>query len=111
MAQARHGIRLAEPLDHWLRRAYGSGLGLGSEDLTLLGDCMAAMESVATHLDEPTGYFVNHWQLLERIERADRALDQRIAAPTAHTGMHPAIRPPEPPAPHPQPPAAPAASH
>jgi len=37
MAQARHGIRLAEPLDHWLRRAYGSGLGLGSEDLRLLG--------------------------------------------------------------------------
>jgi len=48
MAQARHGIRLAEPLDHWLRRAYGSGLGLGNEDLTLLADCMAAMESVAT---------------------------------------------------------------
>ncbi len=91
MAQARHGIRLAEPLDHWLRRAYGSGLGLGSEDLTLLGDCMGAMESVATHLDEPTGYFVNHWQLLERIERADRALDQRIAAAGAHTGVHPAI--------------------
>jgi chemosensory pili system protein ChpA (sensor histidine kinase/response regulator) len=91
MAQARHGIRLAEPLDHWLRRAYGSALGLGSEDLALLGDCMAAMESVATHLDEPTGYFVNHWQLLERIERADRALDQRIAAATAHTGIHPAI--------------------
>ena len=91
MAQARHGIRLAEPLDHWLRRAYSSGLGLGSEDLTLLADCMAAMESVATHLDEPTGYFVNHWQLLERIERADKGLDQRIAAAGAHTGLYPAI--------------------
>ena len=91
MAQARHGIRLAEPLDHWLRRAYASGLGLGSDDLTLLADCMAAMESVATHLDEPTGYFVNHWQLLERIERADRALDQRMAAAGAHTGIYPAI--------------------
>src|SRR5262252_5882377 len=41
------------------------------------------MESVATHLDEPTGYFVNHWQLLERIERADQELDQRIAASAA----------------------------
>ncbi len=80
MAQARHGIRLAEPLDHWLRRAFGSGLGLATPDLTLLGDCMSAMESVATHLDESTGYFVNHWQLLERIERADKSLDQRIAA-------------------------------
>ena len=91
MAQARHGIRLAEPLDHWLRRAYGSGLGLGSDDLTLLTDCMAAMESVATHLDEPTGYFVNHWQLLERIERAERGLDERMAAAGAHTGIHAAL--------------------
>ena len=83
MAQARHGIRLAEPLDHWLRRAFGSGLGLTGEDLALLGDCMSAMESVASHLDESTGYFVNHWQLLERIERSDRSLEQRIAAAAA----------------------------
>ncbi len=79
MAQARHGVRLAEPLDHWLRRAFTSGIGLRTVDLTLLTDCMAAMESVAAHLDEPTGYFVNHWQLLERLGEAERALDARIA--------------------------------
>ena len=84
MAQARHGIRLAEPIDHWLRRVYSSGAGLSAEELALLGDCMVAMETVATHLDEPTGYFVNHWQLLERIERAEKSLDQRIAAAAAH---------------------------
>ena len=44
---------------------------------------MTAMESVATHLDESTGYFVNHWQLLERIERGDKSLDARIAAAAA----------------------------
>ena len=27
MAQARHGTRVAEPLDHWLRRAFSSGTG------------------------------------------------------------------------------------
>jgi chemosensory pili system protein ChpA (sensor histidine kinase/response regulator) len=84
MAQARHGIRLAEPIDHWLRRVFGSSVGLSSEELTLLEDCMVAMEAVATHLDESTGFFVNHWQLLERIERAERSLDQRIAAAAAH---------------------------
>src|SRR6201984_508716 len=47
---------------------------------------MPAMESVATHLDEPTGFFVNHWQLLERIEQAEKNLDQRIAAAAAHAG-------------------------
>ncbi|TLY66822.1 MAG: hybrid sensor histidine kinase/response regulator [Gammaproteobacteria bacterium] len=94
MAQARHGIRLAEPLDRWLRRAFNSGLGLTDGALTLLSDCMGAMESVASHLDEPTGYFVSHWQLLERIERADKALDQRIAASTARKGAAPSA--PEP---------------
>src|SRR6266699_6993293 len=89
MAQARHGIRLAEPLDRWLRRAFNSELGLTDGALTLLSDCMVAMESVASHLDEPTGYFVSHWQLLERIERADKALDQRIGASTARGGAAP----------------------
>ena len=83
MAQARHGTRVADPLDHWLRRAFSSGLGLTRQDLGLLADCMVAMESVATHLDEATGYFVNHWSLQERIAAADKALDQRIAAAAA----------------------------
>src|SRR6185437_1241066 len=80
MAQARHGIRLAEPLDHWLRRVYSSGLGLANQDLALLSDCMAAMESVASHLDETTGYFVSHWELQQRIGQAEAMLDQRLAA-------------------------------
>jgi chemosensory pili system protein ChpA (sensor histidine kinase/response regulator) len=83
MAQARHGTRIAEPLDHWLRRVFGSGLGLTQQELTLLADCMQAMEAVAMHLDEPTGYFVTHWELQGRIAEADKALDQRIAAATA----------------------------
>ncbi|MGH8300756.1 MAG: Hpt domain-containing protein [Steroidobacteraceae bacterium] len=113
MAQARHGVRIAEPIDHWLRRAYTSGIGLRSADLTLLTDCMAAMESVAAHLDEPTGYFVNHWQLLERLGEAERALDARIAeASRIDAGSLPPSPPPAAPAaderaePHSQPEAA-----
>ncbi|MEA3176478.1 MAG: hypothetical protein QOI59_1, partial [Gammaproteobacteria bacterium] len=79
MAQARHGIRLAEPLDHWLRRVFNSGLGLQNQDLSLLADCMVAMEAVVSHLDEVTGYFQNHFPLQERIAHAEKLLDQRIA--------------------------------
>ncbi|HVO46159.1 MAG TPA: Hpt domain-containing protein [Steroidobacteraceae bacterium] len=82
MAQARHGIRLAEPLDHWLRRVFNSGLGLLNQDLALLGDCMLAMESVVSHLDEGTGYFQSHLVLQERIAQAEKTLDLRIAAAT-----------------------------
>jgi chemosensory pili system protein ChpA (sensor histidine kinase/response regulator) len=79
MAQARHGTRLAEPLDHWLRRVFNSGLGLQNQDMALLADCMVAMEAVVSHLDEVTGYFHTHVGLQERIAQAEKVLDHRIA--------------------------------
>jgi chemosensory pili system protein ChpA (sensor histidine kinase/response regulator) len=79
MAEARHGIRLAQPVDHWLRKAFDSGVGLATADLDVLADCMTAMESVASHLDESTGYFVAHGRLLERLSEAEKDLDRRIA--------------------------------
>jgi chemosensory pili system protein ChpA (sensor histidine kinase/response regulator) len=79
MAQARHGIRLAEPLDRWLRRVFNSGLGLQNQDMALLADCMVAMEAVVSHLDEATGYFHDNVGLQERIAQAEKVLDQRIA--------------------------------
>jgi hypothetical protein len=77
MAEARHGIRLAHPLDQWLRKAFESGLGLDAGDVILLADCMAAMESVAANLDESTGFFQTHASLLSRIAYAHGALERR----------------------------------
>ena len=79
MADARHGIRLAQPLDHWLRKSFESGVGLTNAELEVLGDCMTAMETVASNLDESTGYFVTHGRLVERLSDAERDLDRRIA--------------------------------
>jgi chemosensory pili system protein ChpA (sensor histidine kinase/response regulator) len=89
MAEARHGIRLAQPLDQWLRKAFESGLGLEDGDLILLADCMTAMESVAANLNESTGYFQSHEILLTRIAHAHAALDRRIAeaAHAAHAAQ------------------------
>ena len=78
-AQARIGTRLAEPVDHWIRRTFESGLGLRTADLRLLADCMTAMESVAGHLEETTGYFAGHRLLIEGLLEAEKALDERIA--------------------------------
>jgi chemosensory pili system protein ChpA (sensor histidine kinase/response regulator) len=79
MAEARHGIRLAQPLDHWLRKSFDSNVGLTTPDLEVLADCMSAMETVASHLEETTGYFVTHGRLLERLLEAEKDLDRRIA--------------------------------
>jgi chemosensory pili system protein ChpA (sensor histidine kinase/response regulator) len=80
MAEARHGIRLAAPLEHWVRKSFDSGVGLESPDLDLLADCMNAMQNVAAHLDESTGFFQSHGALLARIEAATDALEERIIA-------------------------------
>jgi chemosensory pili system protein ChpA (sensor histidine kinase/response regulator) len=86
MAEARHGTRLAEPLDHWLRKAYsnGAGVGLVTSDLDLISDCMTAMESVASHLDEATGFFLTHEGLRSRIAQAESAMELRIADAAKH---------------------------
>ncbi|HEY1726180.1 MAG TPA: Hpt domain-containing protein [Steroidobacteraceae bacterium] len=86
MAEARHGIRLADPMNHWLRKSFDSGVGLDDSDLLLLGDCMTAMEAVAGHLDEGTGFFVVHDTLRGRIARAELDLDRRIAEATELAG-------------------------
>jgi chemosensory pili system protein ChpA (sensor histidine kinase/response regulator) len=95
MAEARHGIRLTAPLEHWIRKAFDSGVGLESSDLELLADCMGAMKSVASNLDESTGFFQSHGALLARIEQATENLDQRIidAASAAELAAAPAPAP------------------
>jgi chemosensory pili system protein ChpA (sensor histidine kinase/response regulator) len=83
MAEARHGMRLAEPINHWLRKSFDSGVGLDESDLALLSECMKAMETVAGHLDEGTGFFyVVHDTLRARIARAELDLDRRISEAT-----------------------------
>ncbi|MEO8064671.1 MAG: Hpt domain-containing protein [Pseudomonadota bacterium] len=80
MAEARHGIRLTAPLEHWVRKSFDSGVGLETHDLDLMADCMNAMQSVAAHLDESTGFFQSHGALQARIEQATEELEQRIVA-------------------------------
>jgi len=78
MADARHGIRLAQPLDHWLRKAFDGGVELTPDEWSLVGDCMTAMENVSRNLDESTGFFVAHGPLAERIAAADAEVDRRM---------------------------------
>ena len=97
MAEARHGIRLTAPLEHWVRKSFDSGVGLEADELTLLADCMNAMQSVASHLDESTGFFQSHSALLTRIDQATENLEQRIvaAARAAEQAAAPAPRRPQ----------------
>ena len=82
MAQARHGIRLAQPLDAWLRRAFESHWPLSHHEVVLLGECMHEMERVSRHLDESTAFFASHDHLRQRIQAALQGMEAR-AQPAA----------------------------
>ena len=74
---------MRSPINHWLRKSFDSAVGLDDSDLALLSECMKAMETVAGHLDEGTGFFyVVHDTLRARIARAELDLDRRISEAT-----------------------------
>ena len=91
MAQARHGIRLAQSLDTWLRKAFESGWPLNQHDVVLLGECMHEMERISRHLDESTVFFASHDHLRMRIQTALQAMETRAQPVVATPSYDPEI--------------------
>ena len=79
MAEARHGIRITEPLNHVMRKAFDSGQGLSDEGLATLADAVNAIDNVVTHINESTGFFTNHASLLQRLGHVETEIDAQIA--------------------------------
>ena len=79
MAEARHGIRITEPLNHVMRKFYDSGHGLGDAGLATLTDAVHAIENVVSHINEATGFFVDQPALLRRLRDLEDGLDAELA--------------------------------
>jgi chemosensory pili system protein ChpA (sensor histidine kinase/response regulator) len=79
MAEARHGIRITEPLNHVMRKAFDSGHGLSDVGLATLGDAVRALDNVVSHINESTAFFSEQPSLLERLRLIDAELDDAIA--------------------------------
>ena len=93
MAEARQGIKVAEPLNHYMRKVFDSGRGLGAVGLKALEDAVAAIEHVVAHINESTGYFVDQQALIERILELDRKFDEE---PIGEATLEPSIIAPAP---------------
>jgi chemosensory pili system protein ChpA (sensor histidine kinase/response regulator) len=104
MAEARHGIRITEPLNHVMRKAFDSGHGLSDVGLATLADAVRALENVVSHINESTAFFSEQPSLLARLHQVDAELEAAIArdaidtsasamVPTvaAHPGAAPAV--------------------
>ena len=79
MAEARHGIRITEPLNHVMRKVFDSGHGLSDEGLATLADAVRAIDNVVSHINESTGFFADQPALLERLHDLEVEIDAQIA--------------------------------
>jgi chemosensory pili system protein ChpA (sensor histidine kinase/response regulator) len=80
MAEAKHGVRVAEPLNLYIRKLYDHGLGLPEAGRRVLAGVVEAMDEVVAHFDENTTYFTKHDELLAQLRWLDADADREIKA-------------------------------
>ena len=94
MAEARHGIRITEPLNHVMRKVFDSGHGLSDAGLATLEQSVRAIENVLSHINESTGFFSDQPALLAQFRALETEVDAMIAAAardTSASAMVPAL--------------------
>jgi|HubBroStandDraft_5_1064220.scaffolds.fasta_scaffold00082_7 chemosensory pili system protein ChpA (sensor histidine kinase/response regulator) len=94
MAEARHGIRITEPLNHVMRKVFDSGHGLSDAGLATLEQSVRAIENVLSHINESTGFFSDQPALLGRFQALEAEVDAMIAnaaRDTSASAMVPAL--------------------
>ena len=94
MAEARHGIRITEPLNHVMRKVFDSGHGLSDTGLATLEQSVRAIENVLSHINEATGFFSDQPELLARLRDLEAEVDRMIAnaaRDTSASAMVPAL--------------------
>jgi chemosensory pili system protein ChpA (sensor histidine kinase/response regulator) len=102
MAEARHGIRIAEPLNHYMRKVFDSGRGMSDAALAVLSDAVRAIDDVVSHINESTAFFAEQPSILARLQVLEAELDAELARliETSASAIVPQLaQPAEPPAP------------
>ena len=85
MAEARHGIRITEPLNNVMRKVFDSGHGLSDEGLATLEDSVSAIDNVVSHINESTGFFTDQPALLARLRDLEAEVDAQLARESSET--------------------------
>jgi chemosensory pili system protein ChpA (sensor histidine kinase/response regulator) len=86
MAEARHGIRITEPLNKIMRKVFDSGRGLSDNGLATLDDAVRAIDNVVSHINESTAFFSEQPSLLARLHDIETEIDAAIAREAIDTG-------------------------
>ncbi len=97
MAEARHGIRITEPLNHYMRKVFDSGLGISDAALAVLSDAVRAIDNVVSHINESSAFFAEQPSLLERLQVLEARIDAELAnvIETSASALVPQLAQPE----------------
>lgn len=78
-AGARHGIKIAAPLNHYINKLFDNGVPLPAEGLQVLRDSVNAIEHIVANLNENTVFFSSQMDIAARLERLEQELDMQLA--------------------------------
>jgi chemosensory pili system protein ChpA (sensor histidine kinase/response regulator) len=78
-AGARQGIKIAEPLNRYIRKLYDNSISLPPAGLEVLRDAAAAIQQVVDNINEDTGFFTTHDAIVARLSELEHELDAEIA--------------------------------
>ncbi|HEY0686942.1 MAG TPA: Hpt domain-containing protein [Steroidobacter sp.] len=78
-AGARQGIKIAEPLNRYIRKLYDNSIGMSDAGLNVLQDAVTAIQHVVDNINENTGFFLNHDVIVRRLTELEHGLDADIS--------------------------------
>jgi chemosensory pili system protein ChpA (sensor histidine kinase/response regulator) len=78
-AGARHGTKIAEPLNRYIRKLHDNSVGMPKEGLEVLKVAVTAMQQVLENIDADTGFFANHAWVIARLNEFEHSLDTEIS--------------------------------
>src|SRR5690606_27739909 len=87
-AGARQGIKIAEPLNRYIRKLYDNSIGMSRPGLLALRESVNAIQHVVGNINESTGFFVDHDRIIQRLVDLEHELDAEISR-LAEMGAHP----------------------
>jgi len=78
-AAVRQSIKIAEPLNHYIRKLYDNSAPLPGEGLVLLNEAASAIENILAHVNEDSVFFKSQSHIAAGIQSLEQKLDQELS--------------------------------
>ena len=100
MAGVEPAVKVAEPLNRYVRKLYDNELTLSEEAREACEQVVLAFDEILQHINESTGYFKDHGELIARFDAlevvANRKIAEKESESAAYTAEVPVLRIDEP---------------